>query len=200
METVHAAHSRLRVDGLEHVATPDGSGRVFVRLERKGEWFEGTVECLQTQQGVIKAASRAALIATLARTGSISTEPVTLEVVGVKAVRAFDGWVVVTRLNGHSGAEGCRLLVRRRARTETICRRRRSGWSSTPATASSSSASRADPGQRLVPSESPVSPLSSASRDPGRRSYRCHNPGRTGMKTTAKGRAALITEYTGTPS
>ena len=33
-----------------------------------------------------------------------------LEVVGVKAVRAFDGWVVVTRINGSRGEERYRLL------------------------------------------------------------------------------------------
>ena len=107
METVHSARSRLRFDGLDHVTTPDGSGRVSVRLECEGQWFEGTVPCLQTQQGVIKAASRAALIATLA---SISGQPVTLDVLGIKAVRAFDGWVVVTRLSGHLGGRAYRLL------------------------------------------------------------------------------------------
>ena len=29
---------------------------------------------------------------------------------GVKAVRAFDGWVVVTRINGRAGADNYRLL------------------------------------------------------------------------------------------
>ncbi len=47
---------------------PDGSGRVSVRLERAGDFYEGTVACLETQQGVIKAASQAALQATLAST------------------------------------------------------------------------------------------------------------------------------------
>ena len=110
METVNTVRSRLRFDSLEHVTTPDGSGRVSVRLEWSGASFEGTVSCLETQQGVLKAASQAALIATLASTESMSKQPIELEVVGVKAVRAFDGWVVVTRVNGHSGADSYRLL------------------------------------------------------------------------------------------
>jgi hypothetical protein len=110
METVNTVRSRLRFDSLEHVTTPDGSGRVSVRLEWSGESFEGTVSCLETQQGVLKAASQAALIATLASTTSMSKQPIELEVVGVKAVRAFDGWVVVTRVNGHSGADSYKLL------------------------------------------------------------------------------------------
>jgi hypothetical protein len=75
--------------------------------------YEGTVSCLETQQGVIKAASQAALRATLAsRSDGNGSGPgrIDLEVVGVKAVRAFDGWVVVTRINGSKGEERLRLL------------------------------------------------------------------------------------------
>jgi hypothetical protein len=75
--------------------------------------YEGTVHCLETQQGILKAASQAALRATLASraNGNGSGGPhIELEVVGVKAVRAFDGWVVVTRINGSSGEERYRLL------------------------------------------------------------------------------------------
>ena len=105
-----AVRSRLRFDSLEHVTTPDGSGRVSVRLEWNGEMFEGTVSCLETQQGVLKAACQAALAATLASTRSASANSIHLEVVGVKAVRAFDGWVVVTRVNGRAGGDNYRLL------------------------------------------------------------------------------------------
>lgn len=110
MNTAQAVRSRLRFDSLEHVTTPDGSGRVSVRLEWSGQFYEGTVSCLETQQGVLKAASQAALSATLASTAAISRNGIDLEVVGVKAVRAFDGWVVVTRINGKAGADSYRLL------------------------------------------------------------------------------------------
>jgi hypothetical protein len=46
----------------------------------------------------------------LASTIAISNDGIMLEVVGVKAVRAFDGWVVVTRINGRAGADTYRLL------------------------------------------------------------------------------------------
>jgi len=110
MTTAHEARSRLRFDSLEHVTTPDGSGRVSVRLEWRGEFFEGTVSCLETQQGILKAASQAALAATLQSTVSVTASDIRLEVVGVKAVRAFDGWVVVTRINGNAGVDSYRLL------------------------------------------------------------------------------------------
>lgn len=110
METVNTVRSRVKFENLDHVTMPDGSGRVSVRLEWGGESFDGTVPCLETQQGVLKAASKAALIATLASTEIVGTAPLELEVVGVKAVRAFDGWVVVTRVNGSAGSDVYRLL------------------------------------------------------------------------------------------
>ena len=94
-----------------------------MKLEWGGHMYEGTVSCLETQQGILKAASQAALRATLASrsesgngsgngNGSASgaVRSIDLEVVGVKAVRAFDGWVVVTRINGSRGEERYRLL------------------------------------------------------------------------------------------
>lgn len=110
MKTAHPIRSRLRFDSLEHVTTPDGSGRVSVRLEWGGEFYEGTVSCLETQQGILKAASQAAISATLSSTKRSTNGRIDLEVVGVKAVRAFDGWVVVTRVNGRAGADTYRLL------------------------------------------------------------------------------------------
>lgn len=110
MDTINTVRSRLRFDSLEHVTTPDGSGRVSVKLEWGGDFYEGTVSCLETQQGVLKAASQAALSATLASTVGASKDQIDLEVVGVKAVRAFDGWVVVTRINGKAGRDALRLL------------------------------------------------------------------------------------------
>lgn len=89
---------------------PDGSGRVSVRLEWDDEVFEGTVSCLETPQGIIRAASQAALQAAVASAEGLFPTGIELEVVGVKAVRAFDGWVVATRVSGSNGADTYRLL------------------------------------------------------------------------------------------
>jgi hypothetical protein len=112
MQTSTNVRSRLRFDGLDHEVTPDGSGMVSVRLEWGGHTYVGSVQCLETLQGVLKAAAQATLTATLASCRSISGngDGLSLEVVGVKAVRAFDGWVVVTRINGSAGDERLRLL------------------------------------------------------------------------------------------
>ena len=112
MDTANAVRTRLRFDSLEHVTTPDVSGRGSVRLEWSGEFFEGTVSCRETQQGVLKAASQATLAATLSSMAALASDQVHLEVVGVKAVRAFDGWVVVTRINGSAGSDQYRLRGR----------------------------------------------------------------------------------------
>jgi len=108
MNTPTNVRSRLRFDGLDHEVTPDGSGIVSVRLEWGGHMYEGSMPCLETLQGILKAASQATLTATLASTRG--DHGIRLEVVGVKAVRAFDGWVVVTRINGKQGDERLRLL------------------------------------------------------------------------------------------
>lgn len=110
MSDVTNGRARLRFDSLEQVTTPDGSGRVAVRLEWRGDMFEGEVPCLQTQQGVLKAAAQSTVAATVASTRGENGTKIQLEVVGVKAVRAFDGWVVVARINGAAGNETYRLL------------------------------------------------------------------------------------------
>jgi hypothetical protein len=110
MNTPSSVRSRLRFDRLDHEVTPDGSGMVSVTLEWGRQTYAGSVPCLETLQGVIKAASQATLTATLASTQSGASGGMQREVVGVKAVRAFDGWVVVTRINGTSGDERLRLL------------------------------------------------------------------------------------------
>jgi hypothetical protein len=102
--------SRLRLDSLEQVTTPDGSGLVAVRLEWHGDMFEGEVPCLQTQQGILRAAAQSTVVATLASTHDAGSTNIQLDVVGVKAVRAFDGWVVVARINGTAGSDTYRLL------------------------------------------------------------------------------------------
>jgi hypothetical protein len=111
METSVNVRSRLRFDRLDRTMTPDGSGRVSVRLEWGGEIFERTVPCLDTHQSLLNAVAQATLRATLAsRPGNGDGNRLNLEVAGVKAIRAFDGWVVVTRIHGTRGTERMRLL------------------------------------------------------------------------------------------
>ena len=97
---------RLRFDGVESETTPDGHCRVTVRLEWYDRMYESEVEGLQTHHGLLRAAASASLTSALQAAGP----RLHAELAGVKAVRAFDGWVVVMRLTGESGSEPLTLL------------------------------------------------------------------------------------------
>jgi len=71
-----------------------------------GRAFSAEARALDTQHGRVRASAEAALAAALAAAGP----HVRLELVGVKAFRAFDGWVVVVRILGSAGQRDFRLL------------------------------------------------------------------------------------------
>ena len=98
MQRFKSLRTRVRFESLDCETTRGGSCNVTVCLEWNGETYRATEAGLETQQGIIKAATQAALAATLSAAGS----EIRLQLVGVKAVRAFDGWVVIARLNGES--------------------------------------------------------------------------------------------------
>jgi len=97
---------RLRFDSIRHATTLDGHCRMSVRLEWDGEHYQKEHEGLETHQGRLQAAASAALGATL----SAAEDRLRSELLGVKAVRAFDGWVVVVRLNAELAGSAVRLL------------------------------------------------------------------------------------------
>lgn len=76
-----------------------------MRLEWDGQVHQRASEGLETSHGRLSAAANATLAAVL----SVAKEA-SLQLVGIKAVRAFDGWVVVARVNGEAGGRRYRLL------------------------------------------------------------------------------------------
>jgi hypothetical protein len=100
------SRQRLRFDALVHESAPDGRCRVTVRLEWCGRTIEGHAEGLETHHGRVRASAEACLQAAVAAAG----KRVHLSILGVKPVRAFDGWVVVVRVHGDAGARTVRLL------------------------------------------------------------------------------------------
>ena len=104
--TDNGRRQRLRFDDLHHHTTQDGRCRVEVRLEWCGVSYNGTEEGLETQQGRLRAATLAALRAVAAAAG----DQLGLELAGVKAVRVFDGWVVVAAVRGTGQGKPLRLL------------------------------------------------------------------------------------------
>ncbi len=97
---------RLRFEDLGHKAAPDGQCHITVRLEWCGRTLEGTATNLETHQGRIRASAEASLKAA----ADATEKRASFDLVGVKSVRAFDGWVVVARINGMADGKTYRLL------------------------------------------------------------------------------------------
>ena len=107
MQRFHSVRSRVRFESVECETTRGGSCDVTVHLEWNGDAYRATEAGLETQHGIIKAATQAALAATLSTTSA----EIDVQLVGVKAVHAFDGWVVIVRLSVQGAdAERRRLL------------------------------------------------------------------------------------------
>lgn len=85
-----------------------------MRLEWDGEHHEQEHEGLETHQGRLRAAASGTLGAALLAAG----DWLRAELLGVKAVRAFDGWVVVTRLSAVVDGRTLRLLGAASCETE----------------------------------------------------------------------------------
>jgi len=98
---------RLRFAFLEYEDFPNGRCRARVVLEWTGEVrFEGTSEGTSTMEGGLRAGAEATLLAA----GRAAGEEVTLSLRGVKAIRAFDTWLVVVSVLGKSDKETYRLM------------------------------------------------------------------------------------------
>ena len=105
---------RLRFDSFRHQTMLDGHCRMRVRLEWDGKHHEEEHEGLETPQGRLRAAAEGTLGAALAAAG----DWLRAELLGVKAVRAFDGWVVVARLRADMEGRTLRLLGAASCETE----------------------------------------------------------------------------------
>jgi hypothetical protein len=103
---VESPRERLRFEEVMHSAAPEGMCRIGVRLEWRGTMLQGLMHGADTEYGRMRSAAAATLEAILAAAGG----RVDLELMGVKAVRAFDGWVVVARIQGTAEGRPYRLL------------------------------------------------------------------------------------------
>lgn len=103
---MESPQQRLKFMEVVHRAAQDGRCWIGVRLEWRGRTLQASVEGLETQYGRVRAAAAAALKSSLEGAGG----SVRFELAGVKAFRAFDGWVVVVRVNGEAEGRSYRLL------------------------------------------------------------------------------------------
>lgn len=97
---------RLRLDRLDHEAAPDGRCLLTAHLSTDDRAVEAATDGVETHQGRLRATAEAALQA-----ASLAVpEGPDLQLVGVKGIRAFDGWVVITRVNAVEDGTSYRLL------------------------------------------------------------------------------------------
>ncbi len=107
MTSFEEKRERLRFESLEYENFPNGRCRARVVLEWTGEVrFQGISEGTSTLEGGLRVGAQATLLAASKAAG----EEVSLSLRGVKAIRAFDAWLVVVSVLGESDKETYRLM------------------------------------------------------------------------------------------
>jgi hypothetical protein len=105
-ENRETPRGRLRFMDLEFRPSPDGHGTVVVRMEWRGETLTGEASGVATREGDLRMGANASL----ATIRAVAGEAVDAELVGVKAVRAFDAWVVIASVRAQALGRDHRLL------------------------------------------------------------------------------------------
>lgn len=105
-ENTESPRGRLRFLDLEFRPSPNGHGTVVVRMEWRGETLTGEASGVATREGDLRMGANASL-ATIHR---VAGDEVEAELVGVKAVRAFDAWVVIASVRAQAFGREYRLL------------------------------------------------------------------------------------------
>lgn len=106
MEQPSPRRERLRFDGLNYQTLPDGTSRLEVRLEWGGTVHVGRSAGTGTLEGDLRAAAEATLVAATAASGQV----VKLGLLGIKAVRAFDGRVIIAAVEARAEGRQHKLL------------------------------------------------------------------------------------------
>jgi hypothetical protein len=105
--TESGAHERLKFIDFEFVKKTDGHCNSRVTLERApGERYVGASEAFGAQAGELRCAAQAATDALQNAVG----DQMQFELLGVKAVRAFDALVIIVSLSCHNGMPATRLV------------------------------------------------------------------------------------------
>ena len=93
-----AFQQRLRFEEVQHERFPDGRCRVRVRFDWHGRTISAESAGTETREGILRAAARATL-----EVARIATEDrVSLELTGIKALRAFDAWVIIAAVRART--------------------------------------------------------------------------------------------------
>lgn len=101
-----APRGRFRFVRLDMAPSPDGKGNVSVHMEWKGQELHGEASGIATREGDLRMGAEASLDTIRSVTG----DQVNAELRGVKAVRAFDAWVVIASVHARAHDREYRLL------------------------------------------------------------------------------------------
>lgn len=107
MAVTESHRQRLRFRAVEHEDFPDGRCRIRVVLEwTENRSFVGEASGTQTTQGWLRTSAQA----TLQAAEESAAGRLTLTLAGIKAIRAFDGWVVIAAVRARSEERTWALL------------------------------------------------------------------------------------------
>lgn len=113
-----ASGPRLRLLRVERVPSPDGYARARVALEWNGERHVGEAQGVLTREGDLRTGAEATLKAVTAATGG----RLRLGLIGIKAVRAFDSWIVICSVEARGGERHWKLIGARSTDAEDMVR------------------------------------------------------------------------------
>jgi len=99
--------ARIRFAGTDRTPTPDGRETIAVRLEWDGVLHEGEASGVQTREGDVRTASLATLAATRAVLDGAGPS---FDLIGVKALRAFDAFVVIVSVDVRVGDDRQKVI------------------------------------------------------------------------------------------
>lgn len=109
---------RLRIARVDYQPGSDGRGDVEVALEYGGRRATGVGRGLMTREGDLRMGAEATLQAVVESTGN-HLHP---DLVGIKAVRAFDSWLVIVSIEVDDDGRRLRLLGAETAANDNLVR------------------------------------------------------------------------------
>lgn len=113
-----ARPERVRFEEFEHQTSQSGRARVRVVLAWGERSFTGEATGVETREG----AGRTAAVAAIAAVEAVTGGRMRAELVGIKLVRAFDAWIVITALRAEAPDRSYRLIGSSEAPGEDIAR------------------------------------------------------------------------------
>lgn len=115
---LHRDSRRLRIARVDYQPGSDGRGDVRVVLEFDGRQSSGVGRGLMTREGDLRMGAEATLQAVAASTDD-QLDP---DLVGIKAVRAFDSWLVIVSVEVNDDGRRLRLLGAETAEKDDLAR------------------------------------------------------------------------------